>query len=591
MGASQHPAAAFLFMIAAFLLPTMTAQEKGGNLWTEQARLQHSLSQGLLNDPGTRVLAEFVPSSDQRPARAPRDHQPGDGFDAKASLTFSLLDETVSGKGTSSSDDWKSGGTEAVQAIAQDVVSLGPFAALHRFESLHSKNAAMTNADGLLGMSFSNLPDSASLLQTLFHHQRASWHVEQPPSFRELRPRLFAIAVGDQAGQLQLGGYDARAMDGGEASLQFVRMRPGSGYVVRVQSVLYGGETIAEGLGQEGAVGGSGQRGPTATVTGKPVLEAVFDTGSTCIMIPDNAVGAAKGSMFRKLLDAHMRHGEAPIQLQLVDEEGGHVTLTLPYHAWTHPSGCLGPYAGSRIVLGEPVFRRRVVVHDLGQEPFKLGIAPLDLSYPLPVNPTYPLPPTAQSSRDGSSELVLPAKVPLQLDGDKPSQRYLLTAGVGTPIQELTLVLDTGGFLTQVYTCDPCLDHHASSLSHDSSHDSSHAKSHAHASSHATSHAAARHGATPAPSAHSPVKLTTKEAAKARVGALARREQGRHELAPLAGADASFQMWGMLAMGMLVAAVLVSEIRRRNSAEQPRFRLVEYEAVEGQPSRFEFSDL
>eukprot|EP00961_Rhodomonas_salina_P225913 3054358-Rhodomonas_salina.2 len=71
MGASQHPAAAFLFMIAAFLLPTMTAQEKGGNLWTEQARLQHSLSQGLLNDPGTRVLAEFVPSSDQRPVLIP----------------------------------------------------------------------------------------------------------------------------------------------------------------------------------------------------------------------------------------------------------------------------------------------------------------------------------------------------------------------------------------------------------------------------------------------------------------------------------------------------------------------------------------
>eukprot|EP00286_Rhodomonas_abbreviata_P022425 CAMPEP_0181300454 /NCGR_PEP_ID=MMETSP1101-20121128/6898_1 /TAXON_ID=46948 /ORGANISM="Rhodomonas abbreviata, Strain Caron Lab Isolate" /LENGTH=236 /DNA_ID=CAMNT_0023405691 /DNA_START=270 /DNA_END=977 /DNA_ORIENTATION=- len=151
---------------------------------------QQAMAEGLLTQPGARILAEYVPSSDQRPHQPPQHHAPGDGFDAKASLTYTLLDETLGP--VSSSDAWRSGGASGAQTIAQDVVKLGPFAALHRFEPLTRQQAALHGADGLLGLSFSSLPDSASLLDSMFHHQRASWHIEQPPSFRELRPRLFA---------------------------------------------------------------------------------------------------------------------------------------------------------------------------------------------------------------------------------------------------------------------------------------------------------------------------------------------------------------------------------------------------------------
>ncbi len=57
-----------------------------------------------------------------------------------------------------------------------------------------------------------------------------------------------------------------------------------------------------------------------------------------------------------------MIHGAAPLLVTLAAADPADpaplVTLELPYAAWTHPRGCLGPYAGDRVVLGDPVFRR-----------------------------------------------------------------------------------------------------------------------------------------------------------------------------------------------------------------------------------------
>ena len=173
-------------------------------------------------------------------------------------------------------------------------------------------------------------------------------------------------------------------------------------------------------------------------------------------------------------------------------------------------------HPGDRIVFGDPVFRRYLVVHDMRPLPHpgqaQLGLAALDPSYevlspPPPASEDEPAAGQGASARsrarhlrqggdkaggghfDGGGWRVTTlgvVKMGLLAVGQHPARRYLVRVRVGTPAQALSLVLDTGSYLTQVYTCPPC---RSSTLSQSSKPRSSpapappstaHARAHAH---------------------------------------------------------------------------------------------------------------
>ncbi len=114
-------------------------------------------------------------------------------------------------------------------------------------------------------------------------------------------------------------------------------------YSVRVKGMRYGGHDIL--------FFGDG---------GDPYIDGAFDTGSSCVMLPDSQFGSLEASPFRALLEAHMLHGRKSLEFVLEDFAGATISVELKYDAWTHPGGCLSPYDGKRVVFGLPVFRRCV---------------------------------------------------------------------------------------------------------------------------------------------------------------------------------------------------------------------------------------
>ena len=72
--------------------------------------------------------------------------------------------------------------------VGQDVVRLGPFGCVHRFLLRGSENddQALHGMDGILGLGYSALSDSASILKSISSPARPAWGIIQPASLREL---------------------------------------------------------------------------------------------------------------------------------------------------------------------------------------------------------------------------------------------------------------------------------------------------------------------------------------------------------------------------------------------------------------------
>ena len=317
--------------------------------------------------------------------------------------------------------------------VAEDIICLGPFSAIHRFAVSRGKTNEEFNAtDGVLGFGYSDQPNSAAILRSLSVPERPAWDLSQPPGFRELRPRRFAVfASEDGVGELHLRGHDPAAASG---TVQYLMMLNQSAeappYRLRLLALHYGPRSLLH-FGD----------GPRA------LLEAAFDTGSSCVMLPDRQFGALEASPFRALLEAHMLHGAHPLLVTLGGAAGESFTVELPYSAWTHPGGCLGPYDGERLVLGDPAFRRYVVVHDLEGPVRRLGLAPINPLYRFGARAAdwgYGDDADGGGGGDGGAAAALEdamaeggGLVRLRLDtsGELPARRYLLRLGVGTPRQ------------------------------------------------------------------------------------------------------------------------------------------------------------
>jgi len=520
------------------------------------------------------------------------------GFSPNSSTTFTAVGQQFLEHASAAASPWQDGtgrhdAPHDSVMVGQDVVRLGPFGCVHRFLLRGSENddQALHGMDGILGLGYSALSDSASILKSISSPTRPAWGIIQPASLRELQPRKFALLATETGGELQLGGVDKKALVGGE---MFFVLANAESYTVPLREVWYGDKQIL-GVGAQNLGGGGPARGrSTARGGGMGEMTAEFDSGSSCVMLPD-AAGGASGfaeSPFRAVLAAHARMGAQTLRLELGPAGSAGVRVELPYAAWTHPAGCIAPFGGNKLVLGDPVFRRYVVLHDLSGSRPRLGIGRLDPDYAsrliLPLSP--PTVPADPATSIASTEL--PVKLRLQADDDLPgaggaggrARRYAVEARVGTPPQRVRLVLDTGSFATQL--------RRRSTEQPVAAPDRAVGRALA-ARKAARSRAAARlkakaarlHGRAGAASGRSD-----------RVRALGTRKDslpGRRKAGPsTAPPNGWAQLGGVLALTALVGLAAVGELRRRRTGGGPRFRLVEYRASDnGGPSHFEFSDV
>ncbi len=192
-----------------------------------------------------------------------------------ASASFKLFDEQLSPVLSGAAESLE----DLAMTVAEDIFCLGPLSAVHRFAVSPGKLTEEFNAtDGVLGFGYSDQPDSASILRSLSVPSRPSWNLQQPPGFRELRPRRFAVLASPSSGigELHLRGHDPAAARG---AVQYLAMLNQSAaappYRLRVLALRYGARSLLHY--------GDGPRAP---------LEAAFDTGSSCIMLPDRQSGA-----------------------------------------------------------------------------------------------------------------------------------------------------------------------------------------------------------------------------------------------------------------------------------------------------------
>eukprot|EP00960_Hanusia_phi_P075405 768420-Hanusia_phi.AAC.3 len=147
----------------------------------------------------------------------------------------------------------------------------------------HRREQAFRGADGVLGLAFSSQPNSASVLKSLSEEERKAWHVEEPKNFRRMTRKMFTIVAGEEEGELQMDGYDDAATQDG--AVAFLEVADSSGYSVVIREIRYGKHLILS----SSSPGGAGAGGNTEAPRAEQLLGA-FDTGSSCIELPDSAV-------------------------------------------------------------------------------------------------------------------------------------------------------------------------------------------------------------------------------------------------------------------------------------------------------------
>eukprot|EP00960_Hanusia_phi_P035562 751789-Hanusia_phi.AAC.2 len=244
----------------------------------------------------------------------------------------------------------------------QDLISLGPYTVETRLGLITSCNKQICKrVDGILGFGWQDAPGSPSLFKTLTQSSRSEWSIEQPFEFEPM-PRFFAMAVNEWKAEIQLGDYDPASVSGEVSWLPMKAID----YGVQVASITYGdGKDAVELLSftnKEKKLGYVGK----------------FDSGTTCILMPNTTVGKQlEYSPFDKLLHMQLQGIKRSLFFTIIDQDGTPRKFEIEYE------GCVEP-SEERLILGDPWFRKFVVMHDLRElEKPRMGLAVRSADYTL----------------------------------------------------------------------------------------------------------------------------------------------------------------------------------------------------------------
>ncbi|EKX32556.1 hypothetical protein GUITHDRAFT_121265 [Guillardia theta CCMP2712] len=244
----------------------------------------------------------------------------------------------------------------------QDLISFGPYTVETRLGLITSCNKQICKrVDGILGFGWQDTPGSPSLFKTLTQSARSEWEIEQPYEFQPM-PRFFAMAVNEWKAEIQLGDYDPSSVSGPVAWLPM----KGIDYGVQVASISYGDGSDAVELlsftNKDRKLGYIGK----------------FDSGTTCILMPNTTVGKQlEFSPFEKLLHMQLKGIKRSLYFTIIDEDGAPRKFEIEYE------GCVEP-SEERLILGDPWFRKFVVMHDLRKmDKPRMGLAVRSADYTL----------------------------------------------------------------------------------------------------------------------------------------------------------------------------------------------------------------
>eukprot|EP00282_Hemiselmis_andersenii_P035498 CAMPEP_0169447008 /NCGR_PEP_ID=MMETSP1042-20121227/11289_1 /TAXON_ID=464988 /ORGANISM="Hemiselmis andersenii, Strain CCMP1180" /LENGTH=478 /DNA_ID=CAMNT_0009558533 /DNA_START=20 /DNA_END=1456 /DNA_ORIENTATION=+ len=317
----------------------------------------------------------------------------------------------------------------------QDFAQLGKYRVETRMGMITSCNSANFNdVDGILGFGWANQNRSAAILKTLTQRGRPHWDIEQPDSFHEM-PRKFAFTATEDLGELQLGGYDPTSI---AEPMQLFPMA-GFAYGVNITSIKFGDTELLD------------------FAPGHDAYVGEFDSGTTCVLLPNSTVnGSFAKSPFQTLYDRQLLGESFPLVFTI----GGR-TYDVAFKECVEP-------ASNALILGDPWFRKWIVMHDLTDvNNKKMGLALRSPSYQLGVETDTQPELRAFAQFSPLSKLRANRKVrPMSLtmtgehgNGgvDKVALQsqsrvtYNVRLSVGTPPQPMQVIFDTGSFMLAVF--------------------------------------------------------------------------------------------------------------------------------------------
>jgi len=261
---------------------------------------------------------------------------------------------------------------------------------------------------------------------------------------RPMHERKFAFLSTAVSGELQLDGYDRASTN---ADMVYVPTTSTTEYSVNVQSLTFGGIEL---------LNWSDKSKPNS-------LPAIFDTGTTCLVIPDSTLGGrVRDKPFSKFNSIMTKGMSFYITID------GHL-FEIPFEFWwqkINNAPCVQqtPNSYQGILMGDVVFQSLVVEFDL-TKPHKprIGIAPRNPLYH-PVEPgtqdALKIPMIKRSAQGVIVEDPHHAKfrhgvdhVPVTLNHLRTE--YFCNISVGSPRQSFTVLIDTGSSTLAVFAKMP----------------------------------------------------------------------------------------------------------------------------------------
>lgn len=196
--------------------------------------------------------------------------------------------------------------------IGQDIVQLGHYYARTKFGCITKCDSADFNGvDGILGI---GMPDAAmaSIPEPLLF--AITDNTGDPASQRILSERKFTMVVTRDAGELQLGGYDHRAIEPGH-EMKFVKTTSTAEYSVPINSIRFDGQELLEFAtvinprvpGSDKELESSHSyicRDPVRDPAGRMSwIPGILDSGTSCLVLPDSRLqGVLRARPFSKFV-------------------------------------------------------------------------------------------------------------------------------------------------------------------------------------------------------------------------------------------------------------------------------------------------
>lgn len=243
-----------------------------------------------------------------------------------------------------------------------DMATLGRYGVMTRMGMIeHCNSRNFDDVDGILGFGWADQPRSAALLKTLTQRDRPSWDMRNQPFKGDHvpMPRKFVFTANYEVGELQLGGYDPAMISSDFTMFDMVGENV---YGIPVHSITYGGVELLH----------------FADTNHKKVFTGEFDSGTTCLLLPNSDVkGNFTTSPFGILAREQAKGERHPLLYKVRDIYGEEHTYAMSYTECVEPTD-------ETMIMGDPFFRKWVVLHDLTDlNHKKMGLAPKNPQYQL----------------------------------------------------------------------------------------------------------------------------------------------------------------------------------------------------------------